>query len=164
MVDINLKIEKKDLWLLSAIAIFLVGTAYVIAYGGNQPNIMGHSAGEVEGALPAGAVIAFNLTSCPAGWTELVSARGKVIVGLNVSDSSFNALGKIGGEKTHILTISELPSHTHSEKGTVSDDYNIGIMDFGGQVLGTVSTGSTGGNVAHNNLQPYITLIYCQKN
>jgi len=48
-MSINIHIQKKDLWLLSAIVIFLVGVGYVIAYGGNQPSVHGHSAGEVEG-------------------------------------------------------------------------------------------------------------------
>ena len=32
--------------------------------------------------IPTGAVMAFNLASCPSGWTELTSARGRYIVGL----------------------------------------------------------------------------------
>jgi len=34
------------------------------------------------GAIPSGAVIFFNLASCPQGWRELTSARGRYIVGL----------------------------------------------------------------------------------
>lgn len=32
--------------------------------------------------LPTGAVLYFNLTSCPGGWSELTAARGRYIVGL----------------------------------------------------------------------------------
>jgi len=45
---VNINIQKKDLWLLSAIMIFLVGIGYVIAYGSGSPTTMGHDAGEVE--------------------------------------------------------------------------------------------------------------------
>jgi len=46
MVTIN--IHKKDLWLLSAIFVFIVGSGIVIAYGGNSPSVVGHSFGEIE--------------------------------------------------------------------------------------------------------------------
>ncbi len=47
---INIKIQKKDLWLLAAIFVFLVGVGYVIAWGSGQPSVHGHDAGEIEGA------------------------------------------------------------------------------------------------------------------
>lgn len=39
--------------------------------------------------------------------------RGRVIVGLNSSDTDFNTLGKTGGEKAHTSTINEIPPHNH---------------------------------------------------
>ena len=51
MVNINLNIQKKDLWLLSAIIVFLVGVGFVIAYttdSSGTPSIMGHSFDETE--------------------------------------------------------------------------------------------------------------------
>ncbi len=56
-ININLKIQKKDLWLLSAIVVFLVGVGYVIAYdwatgsGTGLPSIHGHTANEIEGVV-----------------------------------------------------------------------------------------------------------------
>ena len=46
MVTIN--IQKKDLFLISAIAVFLIGAGIVIAYGGNNPSVMGHSFSEIN--------------------------------------------------------------------------------------------------------------------
>jgi len=40
--------------------------------------------------------------------------RGRVSVGYNSSDSDFNAIGDIGGSKTHTLITSEMPTHAHS--------------------------------------------------
>ncbi len=37
MVKINLNFQKKDLWLLSAVFVFLVGVGYVVAWGSNNP-------------------------------------------------------------------------------------------------------------------------------
>ena len=39
-------------------------------------------------------------------WERL---KGKVCVGLDEDDTSFNTIGKTGGEKTHELTEAELP-------------------------------------------------------
>ena len=50
-ININLKIQKKDVWLLVAIMVFLVGVGYVIAYGSENPQVHGHDAGEIEGNI-----------------------------------------------------------------------------------------------------------------
>lgn len=39
--------------------------------------------------------------------------NGKAIVGVDESDTSFDVVNKTGGEKTHTLTVNEMPSHTH---------------------------------------------------
>jgi hypothetical protein len=62
MVSIN--IQKKDLWLLSAIVVFFVGIGFVIAYGSGSPTTMGHDAGELDGVQ---ARIATGLTACSVG-------------------------------------------------------------------------------------------------
>jgi microcystin-dependent protein len=41
--------------------------------------------------------------------------KGKVPVGIDSGDASFDALGETGGAKTHTLTSSEMPSHTHTQ-------------------------------------------------
>ena len=46
-MTINLKIQKKDLWLLSAIMIFLIGVGYVVAIGENY-QIHGHDSDEIN--------------------------------------------------------------------------------------------------------------------
>ena len=49
---ININIQKKDLFLLGAVMVFLVGVSFVIAYNvngiGGVPSVMGHSADELE--------------------------------------------------------------------------------------------------------------------
>ena len=48
MVTIN--IQKKDLWLFSAIMVFLVGVGFVVAYNSGGPaSTIGHSADELDG-------------------------------------------------------------------------------------------------------------------
>lgn len=43
---------------------------------------------------------------------NLPDSRGKVIVAKS-SDTEFNVLGETGGEKTHDLTVTEMPAHDH---------------------------------------------------
>jgi len=46
---VNINIQKKDLWLLSAIIVFLVGVGFVVAWDSNNPVLHGHTANEIEG-------------------------------------------------------------------------------------------------------------------
>ncbi len=58
-------------------------------------------------ALPASMVSFFNLTACPTGWTELTTARGRVITGLPLS-------GTLAGTVGTAFTNLEDKTHTHS--------------------------------------------------
>lgn len=46
--------------------------------------------------------------------TWVLWGQGRVPVGVNSSDSSFNTVEKAGGSKTHAITSSEMPAHNHS--------------------------------------------------
>lgn len=64
-MNINFKIKKKDLWLLSAIVVFMVGVGYVIAIGSGDYQIQGHDLGEI--GLPNCAV-GNALVKTATGW------------------------------------------------------------------------------------------------
>lgn len=56
---------------------------------------------------------------------------GKVLVGVNESDSDFSTVNKTGGSKTHVhttqahtLTIAQIPSHSHATSNTA---YNFAL-------------------------------------
>lgn len=113
------------------------------------------------GNIPSGAVMAFNLASCPSGWSEYTSARDRTIIG---SGSSYSC-GATGGAKTHTLTIAEMPSHTHKQTSWGSGaPGNSRLIGAGVTAIGAQTSSSTGGNQPHNNMQPYIALLYCVKN
>jgi len=44
----------------------------------------------------------------------LPNLKGRVPVGKDVGDASFDALNEKGGEKTHTLTTTEMPAHSHN--------------------------------------------------
>ena len=93
---------------------------------------------------------------------KLPNLAGNVPVGYNSADTDFDTVGKTGGEKTHTLTIAEMPSHSHS-RNYYSADWcaNGGKSGYHGNDTGTKRvTGSTGGGQAHNNLQPYAVVKY----
>jgi microcystin-dependent protein len=47
------------------------------------------------------------------GGTWEAFSAGRVLVGQDAGQAEFNTLEEVGGEKTHVLTTAEMPSHTH---------------------------------------------------
>ena len=99
---------------------------------------------------------------------NLPNLKSRIPVGLNSSDTYFNTLGKTGGEKTHKLTIDEMPSHRHGNPVAVKNEGNADHYrsifatntEFWSKNDSNNATASTGGDQAHNNLQPYIVVNY----
>lgn len=72
-----------------------------------------------------------------------------------------------GGEATHILTIDEMPSHTHDAVSTAGSNSSVNLFPFQmtQQNHRTVDKNvirPTGGGQAHNNMPPYYC-VYCWK-
>ena len=82
---------------------------------------------------------------------------GRTIVGVDSSDTDFDAVRETGGAKTHTLTVAEIPAHTHNVTMSTSDSDNDFLSEGNNTGTSTFTTSSTGGDQAHNNLQPYIT-------
>lgn len=73
-------------------------------------------------------------------------------------------VGQIGGEQMHLLTIAEMPNHTHSTTVTSVGEAGSGQFTDGGQGGGaTLKTASAGGGSAHNIMPPYYSLSYIIK-
>lgn len=102
---------------------------------------------------------------------NLPNLKGKVLVGKDIDDNDFIEVGKTGGEKTHTLTVSEMPSHNHNTDAIIYTDNNAAVQIPSGVASGwpkprstpLYATKSSGGGSAHNNLQPYLTVNYIIK-
>lgn len=64
--------------------------------------------------LPAGGIVAFNASSCPAGWNQVTALAGRTIIGVGTLVSDTYALGAIGGSSKVALSTANLPSHSHT--------------------------------------------------
>ena len=94
---------------------------------------------------------------------NIPNLKGRIPVGLDASQTEFDTLNEQGGAKTHTLTIAEMPSHNHSyvnQPNTHQVAVSLTTTDTADDVNVNQTTGNTGGDGAHNNLQPYIVLNY----
>lgn len=95
------------------------------------------------------------------GGTWVAWGAGRVPVGVASSDSDFSAANKTGGEKTHALTIDEIPSHAHylnnSNASGSTGNYALTYIPDSKVLAGTLKTSPSGGGSAHNNMPPYVT-------
>jgi microcystin-dependent protein len=87
--------------------------------------------------------------------------------------SNGHTLGERGGEQAHTLSISELPTHTHTAVPATSNapsnarmiSQSTGANLYAGasnlQAMAPQAIASVGGSQAHPNMQPYLTLTFC---
>jgi prepilin-type N-terminal cleavage/methylation domain-containing protein len=91
--------------------------------------------------IPAGALVAFDRTECPSGWTEHAALRGRMVVGAG----TFTEAG-------------DPPDDTGSTTGTIT----FAQGSQGGWASRISSQGTDAIRV--NNMPPYVAYIYCRKN
>ena len=120
-------------------------------------------------AIPIGLIAIWGkpANEIPEGWREYTDLRGRMPVGLDpryrkteddAQDYQLNSLLNQGGERSHKLTIEEMPSHNHQlpyretqdDSGTGGDSNEFSIGDIHKR-----NTTHTGGDQPHNNMPPY---------
>lgn len=102
--------------------------------------------------------------------------RGRVPLGADPSSTPVFNVGDAGGEIEHVLTVAELASHTHTDAGHIHTSTSAGPnattigpgvpeptaipVPFSPTSSGNANIQATGGDAAHNNLQPYLVVRY----
>lgn len=140
----------------------------------NESNLKVH--GRVQDAkgqvMPVGGIIMWsgNIGQIPEGW-ELCNGqngtpdlRDRFIVGTG----SFHAHQSTGGKTHHVLTVDEMPAHSH----TITN-YNANFDHEGRAAEGSpkddgdgvfhTQTSSVGNNIPHENRPPYYTMAFIMK-
>ena len=69
--------------------------------------------------------------------------KGKVLVGVDESDTDFATVGQTGGSKSVTLTTAQMPSHTHTFTGSA--------VTSGGQSANHTHSGTTAGAGGHSH-------------
>ena len=96
------------------------------------------------------------------GGTWQLFGPGRCLVCVDTSQTEFNSVKKTGGEKSHKLTIDEMPRHQPQALLNTGDSNTTGSainwqVVHNGRFYGGDMFKSFGGDKSHNNLQPYIT-------
>ena len=104
------------------------------------------------------------------GFTWERTAVGKVLVGIDSTDTDFNQIGKTAGAKEVTLTEAQMPKHTHNLKTGAKTNawkepnYTIGYQyQEASAIVSSEGIENTGGNQPHNNLQPYQVVAYWKR-
>ena len=104
------------------------------------------------------ATVATNPSTLLGCGTWAAWGAGRVIVSLDGGDGDFDTSEETGGSKTHTLSEAEMPSHIHGYTTNLSGTPGSGnaqSSDNGSTGYAKTVT-SSGGDTAHNNVQPYI--------
>ena len=103
------------------------------------------------------------------GFTGELTLVGKMPIGINANDNDFNQIGKSSGEKTHKLTIAEMPKHVHDVKYGTAQNLGLNSGSSGYklnyEVGGTqqITAAATGGDNPHNNMPPYEVVAFWKR-
>ncbi len=136
------------------------------------------------GLVPAGAIMMWSgvLANIPAGWAlcdgtnGTPNLSGKFIVGYDETDGNFDTIGNTGGEKSHSLTMNEMPAHSHNviinnnegeyyvnDTGSSGSKISLkGDGDNSGSAI-PIRTNTKGSGMPFGILPPFYTLAYIMK-
>ena len=95
-------------------------------------------------------------------WVKEIAGQVHVSAGTGYAVSGANTNTSDGGEKTHTLTVNEMPAHNHGlalSGGSTTGSYMTYSYGEGKRFYsGTDFVANTGGGQAHNIMQPYIVV------
>jgi hypothetical protein len=138
----------------------------------------------------AGTVMLFYQAAAPTGWTQVTSQNNKALrvvsgtgggtggsVAFTTAFASQAVSGSVGTSGATTLSTSQIPSHTHSDKGwSIQVDNGLANNNSTAGNFADVTTGAEGGGSSHthsggtftgtaiNLAVQYIDIILCSKN
>jgi hypothetical protein len=129
----------------------------------------------VDAVIPSGTLMLFQQTSAPTGWTKQTTHNNKALRVVSGTASSggtrafttvFGDHGEDGYVVSHAISITEMPSHTHSY--TIASGAGSTFANGPNVASGASTTGATGGGGGHLHgllldVQ-YVDLIIASKN
>lgn len=127
--------------------------------------------GSNDNGLPVGTIVMWSGTASniPDKWhicdgtSGTPDLRGRFVLGA----SSKYTTGTFGGEEETLLTIDNMPAHNHGLPiitGNTSGNARRGVdAEWITAAYTRASTEISGGDVPHNNMPPYYTLVYIMK-
>lgn len=164
------------------VAGYVNGTGLCMGHGATEDCRTAWPSTSTSGSS-AGAVVAFNGSSCPSGWSRFEPLTGRSIIGVGnngIPGSHEYLLGEQGGNVGGLLyqTVNQMPSHTHvlnNGQGYAKTLNTIGTKNCNG-----IEGCNNGLNFANNasfsypNIKqvggagmdirnPYLVLTYCKK-
>jgi len=122
-----------------------IATAWKTFAGASDPGPTNFRVPDLRGLVPAG------LDQMPGGTRANRMTRSVAIT-----------LAGRTGEETHVITVPEMPAHTHTTDGYLLKNVgtNTGYGGGGGDGVAAGSIQSAGGNGAHENVQPTVFVPY----
>jgi microcystin-dependent protein len=103
----------------------------------------------------------------------LPNLQARVPVHFGAGGGGTYALGQVGGESTHTLSVAEIPAHTHTvsagsgapDRGSPAANFcaaNPGAYAAGSNAaLAAAAVASAGGSQPHENEPPYLVINMC---
>jgi microcystin-dependent protein len=115
----------------------------------------------------------FSAPGSPDSKAFLPDMRGRMPLGLDniggtevgrITQPAGKMIGGSGGEEVHLLSINEMPKHSHTYTALLyssSNRYAWGVNDM--SQYDYIKTGEAGGDQSHNNMPPYLAMNYIVK-
>lgn len=126
----------------------------------------------IQTDIPTGAIMPFNASSCPDGWSVFNDGRGRVLVGAGAGNTDADGtaltsrtLGATGGREF----TTGIPAVTlDGQSTTPSPTANLAVVNdgSGSTFIGyrnAAANTTLSGQKADSNMMPYSNILYCQK-
>lgn len=164
---------------VSGVEKFSVSKAGVVKAAGVPLNPPTTAAWPIGGVFIA--VVPTNPATLLGYGTWVACGVGRVLVGIDPSQTEFDTLREVGGAKTHALSAGQMPTHTHVQTAHVHTSTQVAgnanyydgarLAGYGDDaVLGALTSSSVaavnqdaGGGAVHNNLQPYLVVYMWER-